>query len=538
MLAKYHANGDMDDELVLWELKEINRALEIEKMAKNVGYSEFFKTKGNRKRLFIILFVGFSAQWVGNGIISFYVVSILESAGITNPTDQTAYNGGLQIWNWFSAIGGGLVCERFGRRKMWLTSSIGQFFSYAVITLCSALYANGHAKAGYPVLASLFVYFFFYSIAFTPLLLAYPIEILPYTLRSKGVSILLFCTLTATMLNTFVNPLALEALEWKYYFVFLGMIVIVTIVIYFYYPETQGHSLEEIAVIFDGPAAKTTADDDDDFVAPEERRGTLDPLGPRLGAARGLSQGDLLVPAADEALELHSFGEGIFGELLADNNIGVLASVKPAGKVGQNAAAEVVAERCEGRPLVLVQLGAVCEVLGHAGHVVGEVSLEQLGRGLLGQGVAEAGVAAGRVVAAGAQVAIPDRPLATRILIRVGHAALEALDELDAGVVDIRAPARGAAAAVALGRDKLGRAGRNVPVGHEAAVRGLVPHVVAVHGLAVRRARDGDLRAGGVRGDDAAAGVGLRATVESLLDGVGARGGDGGGKGSDDQVEH
>lgn len=276
MLAKYHANGDMEDELVLWELAEINKALDIQKFSKSVGYSTFFKTKGNRWRLAIILLVGFSAQWVGNGIITFYVVSILESVGITNPTDHTAYNAGLQVWNWFSSIGGSLVCERFGRRKLWLTSSIGQFFSYALITLCSALYANGYPKAGYPVLAGLFIYFFFYAIAFTPLLLAYPIEILPYTLRSKGVSILLFCTLTATMLNTFINPIALEALEWKYYFVFLAIIAIITVIMYFYYPETQGHSLEEIAVIFDGPAAKTTADDDDDFVAPEERRNTLD----------------------------------------------------------------------------------------------------------------------------------------------------------------------------------------------------------------------------------------------------------------------
>lgn len=276
ILAKYHANGDMKDELVLWELAEINKSLEIQKLAKSVGYSTFFKTKGNRWRLAIILMVGFSAQWVGNGIISFYVVSILESVGITDPTDQTAYNGGLQIWNWFSSIGGSLVCERLGRRKLWLTSCIGQFFSYAIITICSALYANGYSKAGYPVLAGLFIYFFFYAIAFTPLLLAYPIEILPYTLRSKGVSILLLCTLSATVLNTFVNPLALEALEWKYYFVFLGIIAIVTVVIYFYYPETQGHSLEEIAVIFDGPAAKATAENDDDFVAPEKRRGTLD----------------------------------------------------------------------------------------------------------------------------------------------------------------------------------------------------------------------------------------------------------------------
>lgn len=78
------------------------------------------------------------------------------------------------------------------------------------------------------------------------------------------------------MLNTFINPIALEALAWKFYFVFLGVIVIVTIIMYLYYPETRGHSLEEIAIIFDGPEAKATPDDADDFASPAERRNTLD----------------------------------------------------------------------------------------------------------------------------------------------------------------------------------------------------------------------------------------------------------------------
>jgi hypothetical protein len=49
------------------------------------------------------------------------------------------------------------------------------------------------------------------------------------------------------------------------------------VLIWIYFPETQGHSLEEIAVIFDGPPAKATPDDADDFAAPAERRPTLDP---------------------------------------------------------------------------------------------------------------------------------------------------------------------------------------------------------------------------------------------------------------------
>lgn len=55
VLAKYHANGDKNDELVLYELQEIKEALELERAAKATTFSAFFKTKGNRRRLAIII---------------------------------------------------------------------------------------------------------------------------------------------------------------------------------------------------------------------------------------------------------------------------------------------------------------------------------------------------------------------------------------------------------------------------------------------------------------------------------------------------
>lgn len=61
MLAKYHANGDVDDELVLYELEEIKEAIAAEKAHQaNSKYSAFLKTKGNRHRLFIIVVSPFS----------------------------------------------------------------------------------------------------------------------------------------------------------------------------------------------------------------------------------------------------------------------------------------------------------------------------------------------------------------------------------------------------------------------------------------------------------------------------------------------
>lgn len=55
--------------------------------------------------------------------------------------------------------------------------------------------------------------------------------------------------------NTFVNPIALENIGWKYYIVFLVIIVLYGITAYLTYPETRGHTLEQIAHIFDGDSA-------------------------------------------------------------------------------------------------------------------------------------------------------------------------------------------------------------------------------------------------------------------------------------------
>ncbi len=55
--------------------------------------------------------------------------------------------------------------------------------------------------------------------------------------------------------NTFVNPIALEAIGWKYYFVFIVILIIMCFTVYFFYPETKGYTLEHMAVIFDGEEA-------------------------------------------------------------------------------------------------------------------------------------------------------------------------------------------------------------------------------------------------------------------------------------------
>lgn len=196
----------------------------------------------------------------GNGIVSYYLAPILKSVGITNSTQQALINLGLQIWNAIAALGGAMAAERYGRRPLWLISAIGMLFSFCIITALSGVYAEqGDRAAGKAVIAMLFIFFGFYDIAFTPLSFAYPVEILPYKLRTRGLSVTLTTIFGAGFFNQYVNPIALEKLAWKFYFVYIGCLVVFIVLIWYLFPETKGRSLEEIAEVFDGPAAETEA---------------------------------------------------------------------------------------------------------------------------------------------------------------------------------------------------------------------------------------------------------------------------------------
>lgn len=87
----------------------------------------------------------------------------------------------------------------------------------------------------------------------TPFLTAYPCEIWPFHLRSRGLTVTWVATICAIFFNTFVNPIALAEIKWKYYTVFIVMLLAFGLTAFFFYPETKGFTLEEIAVLFDRP---------------------------------------------------------------------------------------------------------------------------------------------------------------------------------------------------------------------------------------------------------------------------------------------
>lgn len=174
------------------------------------------------------------------------------------PFNQLLINGILQIWNLGWALLASAYCDKIGRRKLFMASGIGMAVFFTMQTVCSAVFqVHGSSGAAHAVIAFIFLFYAAYeyvsshlilasqtkspstSIAFTPLIVSYTIEILPYQLRAKGFTVFNFALSLSLIFNQYVNPIALgtssayfslpdvnawlntDAIKWKYYVGFL-----------------------------------------------------------------------------------------------------------------------------------------------------------------------------------------------------------------------------------------------------------------------------------------------------------------------------
>ncbi|KAJ9110855.1 hypothetical protein QFC19_001364 [Naganishia cerealis] len=190
ILVKYHCNGDHDDPLAAYEFDEIKTALQIEKEANaSSSFKSLFVGKGNRRRMLVIIAIAFFSQWSGNGLVSYYLSKVLAGIGIKDSETQTLINGILNIFNYATAIFGALTVDKIGRRPLFLISTTGMCICFSIWTACSAIYTKSAAEvdandnplhpnkaAGRAVLAMIFLYYLFYNLAMSPLLVAYTVE--------------------------------------------------------------------------------------------------------------------------------------------------------------------------------------------------------------------------------------------------------------------------------------------------------------------------------------------------------------------------
>ncbi|KAA8898329.1 hypothetical protein TRICI_006590 [Trichomonascus ciferrii] len=139
------------------------------------------------------------------------------------------------------------MIERVGRRNLFLIGAVGQGCSFIIAFAC-LINPTQENRKGAAVGVFLFIVFFAFTIL--PLPWIYPPEINPMKTRTAAAAV---STCTNWIFNFAVvmfTPVFIDTSDWGCYLFFALVNFIFVPVIFFFYPETAGRSLEEIDVIF------------------------------------------------------------------------------------------------------------------------------------------------------------------------------------------------------------------------------------------------------------------------------------------------
>lgn len=74
---------------------------------------------------------------------------------------------------------------------------------------------------------------------------------MPFYMRSRGLAVKNMVGQVALIINMWVNPIALVAISYNYYILFLALNIMWLSLIFFFFHETKGYALEELVGMFD-----------------------------------------------------------------------------------------------------------------------------------------------------------------------------------------------------------------------------------------------------------------------------------------------
>lgn len=254
MVAKYHGNSNPNSVWVDLQLREYEEFLELNGADKRWwDYRALFRKRSAGYRLMCNVIISVFGQWAGNAVLSYFLSAVLTTAGITDQTEKLNITLIQSCVQFAFAIFGATLVERVGRRPLLLFANFGCSLVWLGMTVATAEFASdgNNQNTAKTVQALIYIFGVVYSIGWTPLQALYPVEVLSFEMRAKGMAFSSLAVNAAGLLNQFAWPVSLQMIGWKTYIIFTGWCFIQGTVIYFFIPETKARTLEELDIIFE-----------------------------------------------------------------------------------------------------------------------------------------------------------------------------------------------------------------------------------------------------------------------------------------------
>ncbi|KAI9707873.1 MAG: hypothetical protein M1820_004479 [Bogoriella megaspora] len=250
-LARLHAHGDIHDPYVVAEYALIQSQIAEEHAVKHKTYLDLFRTWPNLRRTIITMMIQASCQMTGISAIQYFAPQIFSQIGIS--TSETLM---LSAVNAIIAFAGTSVCilviDSVGRRPLEIWGSAIMAATYIINAVIIKVFPSNSTNTGahWAFIVFTWIFNFVFFITSGPLSWAIPAELFGTALRTKGVSV---GAMTSFAFNTMigqVTPIAVSAIGWKYYVVFIICNVTNGLFFWAFLPETKGLHLEDMDALF------------------------------------------------------------------------------------------------------------------------------------------------------------------------------------------------------------------------------------------------------------------------------------------------
>ncbi|KAG5775505.1 hypothetical protein H9Q73_010822 [Fusarium xylarioides] len=253
ILARLHANRDREHPMVVAEIQEILGALEQEKNTDG-GWKELVSPAPNLKRFSIAVLMNVFYQILGGNMILYFSSFIIGNLRIEDPATVIKINIGLLLFKAFCSVGGVFIIDRIGIRKPLIAGTSAVVVLFGLLAGLSYLTDTHPDTDGYAIGALIVVALFLLAVSTSWMLLAYtyPVEVLKYSQRAKGVVVAQAIGYAFSFLNLYTAPIAIENIAWRYYAINGGWDLAILLIVSFLFVETKGRTLEEINELFEG----------------------------------------------------------------------------------------------------------------------------------------------------------------------------------------------------------------------------------------------------------------------------------------------
>lgn len=239
-----------DDGAVVREIAVIHAAVVRDAGHRHKYSSNPFSMNENRHfhRLLLAMGATMICQLTGINVIAFYSTSIFETTLGYSGSSARVFTACLQVTLALGGLTAIFLVERLGRRKLMMFSTGSMVLAQAAVAGLSSDLTNKSAGR-----AAIFFYFWamytlpigMFSIPFM-----YGAEIAPLGIRHKVTAMGAATSWFFNFMVAEVTPVAFTNIKWKYNIVYAATSAAGVVVIYLFYPETRGRSLEEIDEIF------------------------------------------------------------------------------------------------------------------------------------------------------------------------------------------------------------------------------------------------------------------------------------------------